>query len=1818
MKNVNYERYSSKIKRINIPVPTYSPKQNSDHFRVLKIYHTIRNWWLKASVNSISESLIGRDVLVEKLKNLLLRDKKSSGSYLVTGYRGMGKTSYVNRVINELSGEVSFFQEYLGRLCFLIISLSPVFMVFYGLTSWWHYAVPIFCLALWYFVPKWFYLGEKIKLLKLRFYVFLERLHNDSWSSVFSCEKITKKEWTRAINLLYGANLNEKSFSRLAIKINLSQEILHEKDILSLLTFNLLRKFRNYKKSTIANFEHFALVALLSMIVGWFIQQATSPRFAPIGFPSLSWYFCTNFLVLLLIQCVLIFVIYNIIFFYNNRIFFRLAHLNKMLDASFEEERRLNLSVALKGISPSSNVTNRFKYDVAGVRLIESQLIDVLTQISKLVFSPSIYFVIDELDKIENTLLSKEDSMQEYSNERNFPGGGASRRRKYAVMHLLANLKYFTTTAPAKFIFIAGREMYDGYEADMTDRESAASSLFDEVLYVESFCKNEKSDRNVTYNAETFIVRKLIPAEFIQQRVYKKMAECQLKKCIYENIDIDLKLYYEYLVENYIRFLNKYQEDKNKPKISVLPEEYQLALTKTILLLYHFSVYLHQLSNGSPKKMKMNFDDYVRAIKRPIEFRFTKDKVKKKPLQSSDIDILIPQKARYLLSFDEKDQRIIGFFHYLSFPINQIMNNADRFSDKLLVSASFLINHLYKYHKGGFSWRNLEHTPELLEVYKIPEFRSFISSILNYLLQNHIIHIQEGIYQYKFRKQISEEISFASKISEDVSAVYNFTLDDSQSVKRHYLERNRELSETLKSGDINDAYAATSYHQILGDLHLSDEEYNNAIEEYLLAIRILKKNKQNEHGFVNPRHLITYMRNMMKVALAYEKRNSNLSAYNAYNNIIDELFKFRAIDEKGGKLTSLQLIGEVQQLEHWPYQRLILFPQDVAASQSIEPKVQLLPVDDTSTGKQAFSTRGSRLVSDFSYQLTLEKHEVMQRLAAIADTRFIHQAMLARLFVIEKMELEGITRENLDVIEGEFQYLMACTNEKEKYLISCEFYRRLGDIMYYKNGLIGTNFSHSHDEVDNDQIEERFIDSLFYFGFNIKKEIHDFCRKHSCFEAFPDILSYSRLLVLSGNMISHSDALKVKNIWAVRFWEDSIVKSKIDNIKPESVSKCNNRRKELWIQNRSIPCFACGYYHRSLDIMLFNLFGVNRNVNESRAVTILRQIALKGSAQSSRQIVNIEFAEILDNLGHTLFSCSTHKVEISKAFLDALFHDIELFNQKFEFSKNLNDKAKESAPTDQGKGKMTDNAIFLQELCLLKKFTTQFSNLEIALLYFFEASIMFQEAGEMKKAVGSLHKMLKVFLSYLKVSKQLSKESSEESSLDELHISRSILLGEYIPSIKQSIVKPALRLLYNHFNYININEIQRLKWIFSVQMYEDIPLSNLSLFPTIESLMLNYYDLIRVCIVPTDKMHEEDSSLHRRNRELHGKLATIYRHVSMGSLRIESTVFERMQSLRFKTVLNEYILWRAFPSIKLSVEDRTDYFTIFYQCFFTSESNKLVDRKCLQSFFSPNDKFREIGSDVTIQIDLLLLFEHLIKDSMYCLTEILETVTPYTSNTLFTDSFIAGIYRHLNRWTRLHDALYQFYRFFDVEASGLQLPTNDNGFQKLSNNFIAYLKAEDYSDIKQRVQTVHTHLCQEWKCKSLSSRFFQSVMSTIKKSNNLYTLRNYSAEMAIKFYRRAKEINREGKTYRELISRMYYLDDDLKNDTIQFDLAIERFKINSDYIDHRLTRLSKGASDNIYDIERYVEQRYDDIPFSQRFTDSEMNLQPKSSAKHSS
>lgn len=97
-------------------------------------------------------------------------------------------------------------------------------------------------------------------------------------------------------------------------------------------------------------------------------------------------------------------------------------------------------------------------------------------------------------------------------------------------------------------------------------------------------------------------------------------------------------------------------------------------------------------------------------------------------------------------------------------------------------------------------------------------------------------------------------------------------------------------------------------------------------------------------------------------------------------------------------------------------------------------------------------------------------------------------------------------------------------------------------------------------------------------------------------------------------------------------------------------------------------------------------------------------------------------------------------------------------------------------------------------------------------------------------------------------------------------------------------------------------------------------------------------------------------------------------------------------------------------------------------------------------------------------------------------------------------------------------------------------------------------------------------------------------------------------EMALKSYRATIEVHREGKAYKDMISKMYYLDDDLKNDTVQFDLAIERFKINNGYIDKCMEDLMKFETNSLYDVESFCADNKSRLPLHKRFPDLHWNV----------
>lgn len=117
-----------------------------------------------------------------------------------------------------------------------------------------------------------------------------------------------------------------------------------------------------------------------------------------------------------------------------------------------------------------------------------------------------------------------------------------------------------------------------------------------------------------------------------------------------------------------------------------------------------------------------------------------------------------------------------------------------------------------------------------------------------------------------------------------------------------------------------------------------------------------------------------------------------------------------------------------------------------------------------------------------------------------------------------------------------------------------------------------------------------------------------------------------------------------------------------------------------------------------------------------------------------------------------------------------------------------------------------------------------------------------------------------------------------------------------------------------------------------------------------------------------------------------------------------------------------------------------------------------------------------------------------------------------------------------------------------------------------------------------------------------SERFFNATTHEISKAQANYTFAKYSLAMAKESYERALQMHHEGKAYRDMISQMYYLDDDLKNDTIQFGTAIERYKINNAYIQEQLTKIQRIIGDApMYEIDHYVKENMNSQELNDRF-----------------
>lgn len=565
-----------------------------------------------------------------------------------------------------------------------------------------------------------------------------------------------------------------------------------------------------------------------------------------------------------------------------------LEKLERRIDSIFTKGATIEKQFGIKNLFRfGANESYRNEYPIANEKEIELEFLKILNDNT---FNEENWiFILDELDKIEVQTI--ENQSNEKNNSQSFSEGEGSiymtkaiRKRQNAIVEILASMKNFLNTSPTKFVFIAGREMFDANLADIAARDSFFGSIFHDVIYVSSLLKADSFHNNYTGlsgTTESFLMRLILSKEIVKE---------QKLSALYDHISMGLP--------PNVKYKTNHGGDEKL---------FELEKRKVIYSLQVFILYLVYRSNGMPRKIIQLIEENVVYFKEGTNNLEEKSKRDLVALSSN----YKSEQGSYFLKLDYKTQYQSGFINYLYRPYLVAHGRSTKYrSDKLLVSTSFLVDHLLKFHNQGFSWRNLELTPEILAINKEPELRRFVKRIKDSLFKTHLREIENGVHQYKFHSRLEHEIRYISNISEPNSAAFNFTLDESILIKKHYKEKLAELNKSHyanQSRKINYAHSISFINNLLGDLHFFDKEYDDAILHYKSVTQQMDSWVINDFT-VN--QFTLFARTKLKIGLTYEKIKAFGPALSNYLELQNKVLFFSNKLRKREFKSSPYLVGE--------------------------------------------------------------------------------------------------------------------------------------------------------------------------------------------------------------------------------------------------------------------------------------------------------------------------------------------------------------------------------------------------------------------------------------------------------------------------------------------------------------------------------------------------------------------------------------------------------------------------------------------------------------------------------------------------------------------------------------------------------------------------------------------------------------------------------------------------------------------------------------------------------------------------------------------
>jgi hypothetical protein len=464
--------------------------------------------------------------------------------------------------------------------------------------------------------------------------------------------------------------------------------------------------------------------------------------------------------------------------------------------------------------------------------------------------TPEVTFIFDELDKLSGRSEILNDSADAWLIEGEI--SSAERKRSLAMHKMLSDLKQIISKSPARFIFVGGRLLHDEWLADMTSRRPLLTSIFDNEIYLPSLLtdltdrgpgKTESgkirgyrfSDRIFEYLGRQHIRSEANFRHWFSKR-WKPIYGLRRRAISGGNfpgfVPEDFKKPADWL--KHVEVMSAVHPDPYGPKVSNivvldgnpknnLPTPAQRNWKKWFLR--DFVSYLTYRSAGNPKRLNELLSSFTRPVGRAIK----SSEIRWRNYQCEDV-----------LNFSDDDifriQLIRGVYIQLVDTFEERLVVQD---DKAAISLFHTADFLFKFHGRAFTWENLERIEDLTHIHRSPEIRQLVKEIVRCLSGHYLHEVLNGMYSFRFKGEMTAEISFISRVSETELAAFNFTLDESKSLKALY---HSILEGENQKEDIEVISA-------LGELYEYDQAFDEARQHFRRAIASLDDNLEKRFGF---------------------------------------------------------------------------------------------------------------------------------------------------------------------------------------------------------------------------------------------------------------------------------------------------------------------------------------------------------------------------------------------------------------------------------------------------------------------------------------------------------------------------------------------------------------------------------------------------------------------------------------------------------------------------------------------------------------------------------------------------------------------------------------------------------------------------------------------------------------------------------------------------------------------------------------------------------------------------------------------------------